>query len=61
MPTLYVTEAGARLEKEYGRLLVTKDDEVLFRTPIGRVDQVVLVGRTGATTPAMHALLQRRT
>ncbi|MFN2206514.1 MAG: CRISPR-associated endonuclease Cas1 [Candidatus Promineifilaceae bacterium] len=59
MPSLYLTEPGSRLEKEYGRLLVTKDDEVLFRTPIGRVDQVVLVGRTGVTTPAMHALLQR--
>jgi CRISPR-associated protein Cas1 len=59
MPTLYLTEPGSRLEKEYSRLLVTKDDEVLFRTPIGRVDQVVLIGRTGVTTPAMHALLQR--
>ncbi len=59
MPTLYVIEPGARLEKEYGRLLVTKADEILFRVPIQRVTQVVLVGRVGVTTPALHALLQQ--
>ncbi len=57
MATLYVTEQGARIEKEYRRLLVTKDDEVLLRTPLARVSEVVLVGRVGATTPALLALL----
>lgn len=58
MPTLYITEPGARVEKEYGRLLVTQHDEVLLRVPIQRVSQVVLVGRVGVTTPALHALLR---
>ncbi|WP_420632372.1 CRISPR-associated endonuclease Cas1 [Candidatus Leptofilum sp.] len=58
MPTLYIIEPGARLEKEYQRLLVTKADEVLLRLPIQRVTQVVLVGRVGVTTPALYALLQ---
>jgi len=57
MGTLYVTEPGARLEKEYQRLLVTKDDEVLLRTPLARVSEVVLVGSVGVTTPALLALL----
>ncbi len=57
MATLYVTEQGARLEKEYRRLLVTKEDEVLLRTPLGRVSEVVLVGRVGFTTPALLTLL----
>lgn len=57
MATLYVTEQGARIEKEYKRLLVTKDDEVLLRVPLSRVSDVVLVGRTGATTPALLTLL----
>ena len=30
MSTLYVTETGARLEKEYQKLLVTKEDQVLL-------------------------------
>lgn len=57
MPTLYVIEPEARLEKEHGRLLVTKDDEVILSLPLQNVEQVVLVGRCGATTPALHALL----
>ena len=57
MPTLYITKPGARLEKEYRRLLVTKDDEILLRVPIERVSRVVFVGRIGATTAALHALL----
>jgi len=57
MSTLYVIEPGARLEKEYERLLVTLNDEVILRAPIGSVSRVVLVGRAGATTPALHALL----
>lgn len=58
MSTLYVTEPGARIEKEYHQLLVTKDDEVLARMPLSRVSHVVLVGNVGATTPALLALLQ---
>lgn len=58
MATLYVTEPGALVEKEYRRLLVTKDDEVLLRVPLSRVSDVVLVGRVGATTPALLALLE---
>lgn len=57
MATLYVTEPGARIEKEYRRLLVTKQDEVLIAVPLGRVSEVVLVGYAGATTPALLMLL----
>jgi len=57
MPTLYVTEPGARIEKEYKRLLVTKHDAVLFRVPLHQVSEVVLVGYVGVTTPALLALL----
>lgn len=58
MSTLYVVEPGAQIEKEYHRLLVTKADEVLLRVPIQQVTQVVMVGTVGATTPALHALLE---
>lgn len=57
MPTLYVTEPGARVEKEYRRLLVTKDDEILLEVPLSQVSEVVLIGACGATTPALLALL----
>jgi CRISPR-associated protein Cas1 len=45
------------VEKEYLRLLVTRDDQVICRVPFQNVTQVVLSGRVGLTTPAMHALL----
>lgn len=58
MATMYVTEQGARLEKEYRRFLVTKDDEVLMAVPAARISHVVLVGQVGVTTPALLALLR---
>ena len=57
---MYVTEQGARVEKEYRRLLVTKEDEVLMAVPVRRVSQVVLVGNVGVTTPALLMLLRER-
>ncbi len=57
MATLYVTEPGARVEKEHGRLLVTKEDEVIAAAPLAHVSEVVLVGGVGVTTPAMLTLL----
>jgi CRISPR-associated protein Cas1 len=58
MATMYVTEPGARIEKEYRRVLVTKGDQVLKAAPLARLSEVVLVGRgVGATTPALHMLL----
>lgn len=59
MPALYVIEVGSRIEVEYERLLVTLEDRIIFRVPLGQVSQVVLVGRIGATTPALHCLLER--
>ena len=60
MPNLYVTEPGARLEKEAGQLLVTKEGEVLLAVPAHRVETVIAVGAVGITTPALAFLLDRR-
>jgi CRISPR-associated protein Cas1 len=59
MPTLYVTEPGSRIEKDHGRLVVTKDDEVLLTVPLVHVTEVVLMSAAGATTPALLALLDQ--
>ncbi|MBI4337012.1 MAG: CRISPR-associated endonuclease Cas1 [Chloroflexi bacterium] len=59
MPNLYVTEQGARLGREYNRLVVTKDAAVLLDVPAVQVSEVVLVGRVGVTTPALQMLLER--
>ena len=59
MSTLYVTEPGSRIEKEYGRVIVTKDDEVRLAVPASQVSEVVLMSGVGVTTPAMLALLDQ--
>lgn len=59
MPNLYVTEPGALVEKEYERIAVRKGEEVLLEVPALRVENVVLVGPVGVTTPALTALLDR--
>lgn len=59
MPALYVVEEGSRVEKEYQRILVTKEDQILQRVPLSKVSEVVLVGSSaGVTTQALHALLE---
>jgi len=59
MPTLYVTESGSRIEKEYRRVLVTNaDDKVLLSVPLVHVTDVVAVGSVGVTTQAMLSLLE---
>ncbi len=59
MATLYVTEPGAQVEKEYQKLVVTKDDATLASAPALEVTSVALVGNIGVTTPAMAFLLER--
>jgi CRISP-associated protein Cas1 len=60
MPTLYVTEPGSRIEKEYKRILVTSaDDERIMSVPLAQVSEVVLVGSVGVTTQALTALLEQ--
>ncbi len=59
MATLYVTAMGARLEKEYQKLLVSKDGEVLLAVPLAQVSAVVLIGNVGVTTPALNFLLEQ--
>lgn len=57
MPTLYVTEPGSRIEKDYHRITVSKGDEVLISLPISLITDLVLVSSVGITTPAMFSLL----
>jgi CRISPR-associated protein Cas1 len=58
MANLYITEQGARVEKEYDRIVVSKNNTVLLDVPVIKVSGVVLVGYVGITTPALQMLLQ---
>lgn len=59
MANLYITDPGARLEVEAGRLIVSSGEDVVISVPAHQVDEVVIVGRAGVTTPALGLLLDR--
>jgi len=57
--TLFIQEQGAVLEKEDERFLITKNRKVLKKVPAVHVDQIIVFGSCGLTTPAMKFCLQR--
>lgn len=57
MPPLYVSTQGARLAYRARRLVVEKDEQVLFTFPAAHVSQVVLLGNISLTPPALSFLL----
>src|SRR3990172_12535944 len=61
MPVLYLTEQGSVLRKEGEQLVVTKEGQVLQKVPAPKVEQVVVFGNVGLTTPVIHHFLQEGT
>ncbi len=63
MPALYLVEQNTKIRVRNRRLVVERpaspeaEAEVLLSTPLHHVDQVVLFGNIGLTTPAIKALL----
>jgi CRISPR-associated protein Cas1 len=57
--TLFIQEQGVVLEKEDERFLITKNRKVLKKVPALHVDQIIVFGSCGLTTPAMKFCLQR--
>ncbi len=57
MATLYVTEPDTRIEKEYLRIIVTREGEVIQSAPISSLTEIVIVGFASATTQALLTLL----
>jgi CRISPR-associated protein Cas1 len=59
MAPLYVVEQGAKIHKESRRLVVKKDEQELQSVPLIKVDQVLLFGNVGITTPALTWLMDQ--
>jgi len=60
MTSVYVKEQGAMVRKRGERLVISKQGEKLEEFPLGKVDQVVLLGNVQITTQAMVSLSQRK-
>lgn len=58
MGTLYLTEQGATVARTGERLLVRKDGKLLQDMPALHVDQIVVFGNAGFTTPAVQYVLE---
>ncbi len=58
MGTLYLTEQGAVVTKTGERLLVRKDGKLLEDLPALHIDQIVVFGNAGFTTPAVGYILE---
>lgn len=56
--TLYLLDAAACLHTENRRLVVRRDGEVVLELPAVQVDQVMLYGRSSATTAALVCCMQ---
>lgn len=56
MANLYITEQGAVLRKTGDRLLVKKDEEILFDTPCSKIDAVLIFGNVQVTTQSIREL-----
>lgn len=58
MPVLYLLEQGSTLHKDGELFTVTKDGEVLQKIHAIEVEQVIIFGNVGLTTPVINHLLQ---
>ena len=56
--TIYLQEHGAVLRCEDDHLRVCKDDDELLSVPAFKVDQIILLGNSHITTPAMKFCLK---
>lgn len=60
MTTLYVKEQGTTVRKKDNQLLVTRNGQVLEAVPLGKLEQVILMGRgVQMSTALLVELLQR--
>lgn len=57
MPPLYLLQQGAKISISNRRLRVEQEGEELLNVPMVHIDQVVIFGNVGLTTPAIATLL----
>jgi CRISPR-associated protein Cas1 len=59
MAPLYVVEQNAKIHKERRRLVVKKDEQEIQSVPLIKIDQVLIFGNVGITTPALTWLMSQ--
>lgn len=59
MSVVYVTEHGAKLAKDGGKFVLTKDDKILYEIPAATLEGVILIETVQVSSQAMVELLKR--
>ncbi len=59
MATFYVVEQGAEIRCDGERLEVRRDDQTLGSAPLVKIEDLVIFGNVGISTPAIKQLLDR--
>ena len=59
MATLYLLEQGSELCCDGERLEIRRDDAVIGSAPLIKIDDILVFGNVGLTTPAIKRLLDR--
>jgi CRISPR-associated protein Cas1 len=54
---LYITEQGAKLKKEDKRIVIEKDENIIFEIPDFKIEKVFIFGNVQITTQAIKFLL----
>ncbi len=57
MATLYLTEQGSKITRTSGRLVISKEGEVIQQIPIIKVERIVIYGRVKITIPVLELIL----
>ncbi len=60
MAVIYVTEQGAYLTKQDGRLVISKDKQALADVPLAQVEQIVAFGNIHLSTPLVAHCLREQ-
>ncbi len=59
MATLYVSEQGAVVRRVSERIVIEHEKKILADIPLIKIDQVVICGRVGLTTPMIQTFLEQ--
>jgi CRISP-associated protein Cas1 len=60
MSQLYLTQQGAKLQKEHGQFVLSRPEQDNIKIPMAEVEQVMVFGNVQITTPTIAACLNRQ-
>ncbi|ANQ54515.1 CRISPR-associated protein Cas1 [Thermosipho sp. 1063] len=57
---IYITQQGTVLSKKQGKLIVSKEGNIISEIPLNKIDKVNLMGNISLTTPIINYFLNKK-